>query len=61
MVSPSISHLTPQRKEVRAVSNNNYNGRIGNHGSQKVEAPFGQKTKAKGSVIKNKEKEDQIR
>lgn len=34
-----------------------YAGRIGNTGSQKVEAPFASKTKAKGSVIKNKEKE----
>lgn len=31
-----------------------YAGRIGNAGSQKVEAPFGQKTKAHGSVTKSK-------
>jgi len=33
--------------------NPSYTGRIGNAGSQKVTAPFAQKTKAKGSVTKN--------
>ena len=33
-----------------------YAGKIGNSGSQKVEAPFAAKPKAKGTVIKNKEK-----
>ena len=35
--------------------NKSYAGKIGNTGSQKVEAPYAVKTKAKGSVIKEKE------
>ena len=31
-----------------------YTGRIGNAGSQKVEAPFGRKSSAKGTVTKAK-------
>lgn len=33
-----------------------YSGKIGNSGSQKVEAPFASEKKAKGKVTKVKEK-----
>lgn len=33
-----------------------YAGKIGNSGSQKVDAPFAAKPKAKGTVTKNKAK-----
>ena len=38
------------------MATNSYAGKIGHSGSQKVEAPFASEKKAKGNVIKNKEK-----
>ncbi len=35
-----------------------YAGRIGNAGSQKVEAPFGPKSSAKGTVTKAKKEKE---
>ncbi len=36
-----------------------YSGRIGNAGSQKVEAPFAQKSTAKGTVKKGEDRNEQ--
>lgn len=43
---------------VKSKSGYGYAGRIGNAGSQKVEAPYGQKSTAKGTVTKVKEEKE---
>lgn len=37
------------------ATSKSYAGKIGNAGSQKVEAPFSSAKKAKGKVVKNKD------
>lgn len=44
-------------KQKQKMPSPGYVGRIGNAGSQKVEAPFAAKTKAKGTVTKDKNRD----